>query len=134
MNSEANLYYFYFQTMLSRFATTSAIEKEEKIKGMHAINTLKSDKKAARTVRAYLCEQNKPAEFEQFPNTELNNMLSHMYFDLRKIDGDFYKCTSLVNFRHSLNRYLKSIHCQRQRLHRSKQELSSSACGAETEW
>ena len=94
--------------MLSRFATTSAKDKEEKLRNINAANTLKADKKCAKAVRQYLLQNKKPTNFETFSNQELNNILADLYLDLRKVDGTLYKCTSLVNFRHGLNRFLKS--------------------------
>jgi hypothetical protein len=46
-------------------------------------------------------------ELEDFDVVKLNEVLGHLYLDLRKTDGKHYKTTSLNCLRYSLNRYLK---------------------------
>ena len=50
----------------------------------------------------------KGIQFEYLDRNEINALLSHFYKDARTVKGEFYKVSSLENFRHSLNRYL---HC-----------------------
>jgi hypothetical protein len=46
-------------------------------------------------------------EFEEFDVVKLDEVLGHLYMDIRKTDGKQYKTTSLNCIRYSLNRYLK---------------------------
>ena len=51
----------------------------------------------------------KGIQFENLDRNELNSLLSRFYMDARTVKGEFYKVSSLENFRHSLNRYLQSL-------------------------
>ena len=70
-------------------------------------NTLKCNDKAARALKDYLAEQGEDdTKFEQFSNEKLNKVLSRFYVNARTVHGNYYKASSLINIRHSLNRYL----------------------------
>ena len=94
--------------MFSRFATTTSLEREQKLKDVHAKNTIKANYTVARTFRAFLKERGHNQDFENMTTASLNEHLSVLYFELRKTDGEMYKCSSLKNFRHGLNRYLQA--------------------------
>lgn len=63
---------------------------------MNAKETLKSNKKAARTLKAYLKEVGQDAVM-------LNVVFGHFYMNARKQDGEHYKATSFENTRQALN-------------------------------
>ncbi|KAH3866798.1 hypothetical protein DPMN_029921 [Dreissena polymorpha] len=46
--------------------------------------------------------------YEHLDVTELSSVMEQFLQDIRKIDGKFYKATSLDSLRHSLNRQLRS--------------------------
>ena len=88
-----------------RFAQTSEDEIQRKQLKINAENTIRANKKCA---REYLKENKQNSEFETFDRVRLNETLSHLYVDIRKLDGQRYKATSLESIRHGLNRYLRS--------------------------
>ena len=47
--------------------------------------------------------------FEEWSARELSDVLRLFYLDIRKVNGDKYKTSSLENFRHSLNRHIQSF-------------------------
>lgn len=72
-------------------------------------NTQRENEKAARKFRTYLQESGENPEFEEHEASSLNKLLQQFYFRSRKESGQFYKTSSLENFRHILHRYL-SLH------------------------
>jgi hypothetical protein len=70
---------------------------------------MKSNQKAARTLKAYLKEAHQEEKFEEFDVVKLNEVLGHCYLNARKQDGDHYKATSFENIRHALNRHLQCV-------------------------
>ena len=102
-----------------RFAHMSQEEIDRKRLQTTPVNTVKANLKAAKIFRDYLIEKGslshgEPAlqvgelTFENLPAEELNDLLKQFYFNARTVSGQKYKTSSLENFRHSLNRYLKS--------------------------
>jgi hypothetical protein len=72
------------------------------------ISTRKANAKSARALQAYLEEKGISTNFEDFQPAELAQHLSEYYFNARTVTGNLYKRSSLENFRHGLNRYLRS--------------------------
>ena len=90
-----------------RFGSTTIEEFNTRRKNVNAVNTQKANARAANTFRGYLIEKgNLKVDFENFSQSELNEVLRLFYLDIRKVDGGKYKTSSLENLRHSLNRYL----------------------------
>ena len=96
--------------MHSRFATTTQLEAENKLDNLNAKNTKRATKNAAKILQEYLIEKKLSGKFESLPDAELNDLLAQFYFDLRKIDGQKYKVSSLEGLRYGLNRHLQSAH------------------------
>lgn len=46
--------------------------------------------------------------FETFEAEKLNLILTHFYLNVRKVDGIFYKTSSLENLEFSFNCYIQS--------------------------
>ena len=90
-----------------RFASLDADEIEKKKLLINSKETVRSNQKAARLLKAYLGEINQDQNFEQFDAVRMNEVLSHFYMNARKQDGEFYKATTFENMRHAINRYLK---------------------------
>ena len=87
-----------------RFASLAADEIEKKKMLINAKETMKSNQKAARKLKAYLKEAGQDENFEEF-----DVVLGHFYMNARKQDGDHYKATSIANIRHALNRHLQGV-------------------------
>ncbi|XP_062603966.1 uncharacterized protein LOC134265768 [Saccostrea cucullata] len=94
--------------MAKRFASHTPSEIIEKRANVVPKNTIKGNQKSAKMLRDYLKEKKQALDFENFDAHQLNEVLSHFYLDLRKIDGELYKSSSLENTRYGLNRYLKA--------------------------
>ena len=97
-------------SVAKRFADTSQDEIEKKRLKLQSDNTLKSNKKAANILKAYLTENLTMDNFENCPPEELAIVLERFYMDLRK-HGTMYKTTSLESIRSGLEQILaKSSH------------------------
>jgi hypothetical protein len=94
---------------IKRFASLAADEIEKKKMLINAKETMKSNQKAARTLKAYLKEAHQEEKFEEFDVVKLNEVLGHCYLNARKQDGDHYKATSFENIRHTLSRHLQCV-------------------------
>ncbi|XP_056006703.1 uncharacterized protein LOC130050522 [Ostrea edulis] len=90
-----------------RFASLAADEIEKKKLLINSKETIRSNQKAARLLKAYLGELNQNQNFEEFDAVRLNEVLCHFYMNARKQDGEFYKATTFENMRHAINRYLR---------------------------
>ena len=115
---------------MSRFATTSDAELLRVIENGHAKNTRKANERAASLLKCYLKEKNMPVNFAHFSKKELNDVLAQFYINVRQVNGEKYKVSSLENLRHGLNNEPPSReglrHHTRCRISRSERELSSS--------
>ena len=118
---------------MSRFATTSDAELLRVIENGHAKNTRKANERAASLLKCYLKEKNMPVNFAHFSKKELNDVLAQFYINVRQVNGEKYKVSSLENLRHGLNRFFEEPpsreglrHHTRCRISRSERELSSS--------
>lgn len=92
----------------SRFAQTSAEERDKKRMQINSKKTLKANKGAAKIFKDYLQVQGESKNFEEFDNAKLDEMLGRFYMDLRREDGTYYKVNSMETIRHGISRYLKS--------------------------
>lgn len=108
-----------------RFLHLSKEEISQKKSSSTPKNTVKANLQAAKAFRAYLEETGEETCFESFSEEKLNSHLEGFWLSARKqkieaetpgsiqagTDGGklgFYKASTLENYRHSLNRYLKS--------------------------
>jgi hypothetical protein len=94
---------------IKRFASLAADEIEKKKMLINAKETMKSNQKAAHSLKAYLKEADQDEKFDEFDVDKLNEVLGHFYLNARKQDGDHYKATSFENIRHALNRHLQCV-------------------------
>jgi hypothetical protein len=76
---------------------------------INAKEIMKSNQKAAGTLKAYFKEAGQDENFEEFDVVTLNEVLGHFYMNARKQDGDHYKAISFENIRHALNRHLQCV-------------------------
>ena len=93
-----------------RFAAFSAADLELKRKNSVPASTKKANEKAGRVFNNYLTENAVDKQVHELDSGELASLLGKFYFEARTVNGDLYKCSSLENLRHSLNRYLKQFH------------------------
>ena len=94
---------------LGRFGQHSPEEFINRRLNVDASSTQKANRRAGNVLRQYLIEMaHENVDFENFSKTELNKILRSFYLDIRKVNGDKYKTSSLESFRHSLNRHIQS--------------------------
>ena len=95
---------------MKRFAEFTDAEIEEKRQKSVPMATTKANLKAKRILELYVSEKNlAPIDFGSITPSELDTVLSKFYLEARTVTGDHYKASSLMNFRHSLNRLLQSV-------------------------
>ena len=95
---------------MQRFGSATIDEIRQKRENISAKATKKSNAKAARALRDYLKFRGKPENFEAVSKDCLNEVLSHFYINVRKMDGGKCKVSSLENLRFGLNRHLQTDH------------------------
>ena len=96
--------------MAGRFGTTTTDEYASRRLNVNSKNTRKANSRSANTLRSYLLEKGYTrVNFEQWSARELSDVLRLFYLDIRKVNGEKYKTSSLENFRHSLNRHIQSV-------------------------
>ena len=96
------------QSKMRRFAHLSEKERNVKKKNVIPGNTQRANNKAAKALKAYLAEIGEDQAFEKLEETELDSLLSRYYLGARTTGGNLYKVSSIMNFKHSLKRYLQS--------------------------
>ena len=74
-------------------------------------NSEKANKQACKLLRQYILEANgsESADFENYEDDKLDDLLSDFFLRLRTKEGDLFKINTLHNIRYSLNRYLKEV-------------------------
>ena len=73
--------------------------------------------KAANSVQLFLAECGEATSFEEMTAQDLDKILKTFYFDAQTVTSSMYKASSMENFRHSLNRYLKQPPHNRHDIH-----------------
>ena len=81
---------------------------DKKRAGVIPKSTKKANESAARAFQSFLKEKGLTTAIEELEPEELAEHLGSFYFNARTVDGGLYKRSSLDNFRHSLNRYLRA--------------------------
>jgi 2-polyprenyl-3-methyl-5-hydroxy-6-metoxy-1,4-benzoquinol methylase len=66
---------------IKQFASLAADEIEKKKLLINAKETMKGNRKAARTLKAYLKEADQDEKFEEFDVVKLNEVLEHFYLN-----------------------------------------------------
>ena len=93
--------------MAARFGSTNSDDFNQRRLNVNSKNTRRANCRAANTLRSYLLEKGyKQVNFEEWPQREINDVLRMFYLDIRKVNGEKYKTSSLENFRHALRRHL----------------------------
>ena len=91
-----------------RFGCLSKQDIDKKRAGVIPKCTKKANESAARAFQSFLTEKGVNTKIEELEPEELAEHLGSYYFNARTVDGGLYKRSSLDNFRHSLNRYLRA--------------------------
>ena len=92
----------------ARFGCLSKEDIDKKRAGVIPKSTKKANESAARAFQSFLKENGLTTAIEELEPEELAEHLGSFYFNARTVDGGLYKRSSLDNFRHSLNRYLRA--------------------------
>ncbi|XP_072048836.1 uncharacterized protein [Amphiura filiformis] len=91
-----------------RFGTLNQSEINQKREEVIPTATRKANEKSARALQAYLTEKGINSKIHELEPVELATHLASYYFNARTVTGELYKRSSLDNFRHGINRYLRS--------------------------
>ncbi|XP_069138812.1 uncharacterized protein KIAA1958-like [Argopecten irradians] len=99
-----------------RFATVNEGELKRLIEEKDAKNTRRAMETAVKTFRSYLKEKDESEDFEKMSAADLDKLLARFFVEVRTINGEHYKKTSLFALRHGLNRFL-SMHSDMDIIH-----------------
>ena len=95
-----------FKPNLGRFAATSEEERNKILSDRHRKNTDRATKSNMKILSEYLLEKGYPPLLE-ICDEALPDLFEKFYTDLRKMDGDIYKITSLKCIRAGINHEMK---------------------------
>jgi hypothetical protein len=90
-----------------RFASISEAEMHEIMENIDAANTKNQTNTAVRPFREYLTSKHMTADFESLSKAKLDNVLSRYYVELRNKKGEMYKKSTLIAYRHGIQRHLE---------------------------
>ena len=82
-----------------RFGDANAEEIQQQRENIQGRSTQKANLKASRTLKAYLRSRGENDNFETLLNADLNEVLTHFYINVRRVNGEKYKTSSLENLR-----------------------------------
>lgn len=99
-------------------------EKREKLKPP---NTLKANKKADKLFKSWLTQRGIHSDYWDLTASELDDLLCKFYFEVRTIEGEYYKSASLGNLRYALNRNLAAKGYDYDIVHSAEFSKSTSA-------
>ncbi|XP_067658215.1 uncharacterized protein [Haliotis asinina] len=91
----------------TRFAELSDTEKTIILENVEAKNTKKATSTAIRVLREYLSQKGKTIEFENLTPEDLDAILSEFYLEARTEKGEKYKKSTLMAYRHGIQRYIE---------------------------
>ncbi|KAK3087634.1 hypothetical protein FSP39_008656 [Pinctada imbricata] len=95
-----------------QFATVTEEEIMEIYKSLEdteSANTKKLTRLSIRIFREYLNHKGLDPDFEKLEMEELDRILAMFYVELRNSKGEMYKKTTLISYRHGIQRYLQSF-------------------------
>ncbi|XP_033726677.1 uncharacterized protein LOC117316247 [Pecten maximus] len=93
--------------MADRFASLSVDEKDRIFNNADAANTKRVTTTAVRVFREYLTSKSLSAEFETYEISELDEALANFYLEMRNKNGELYKKSTLLSYRHGIQRHLE---------------------------
>ena len=90
-----------------RFATLNTEDLDKILTEKDSVRTKRSNEMAVRIFKTYLREKELPENFEEASASSLDDQLSRFYAEVRQVNGEKYKTTSLTAIRHGINRHLQ---------------------------
>jgi hypothetical protein len=78
------------------------------IENSTAKNTKRLTKLAVHALREYMESKGLSSDFESLPHTELDRLLGTFYVELRNQRGEMYKKTTMMSYRHGIQRHLQT--------------------------
>ena len=94
---------------MSRFGNINDAEKSSLLEDVNSKATKKSTTVAFNLFTTYLREKKISVDVNTISKAELNDILNSFYANVRKTDGAYYKKSSLISIRHSLQRKFKEL-------------------------
>lgn len=93
---------------VERFATLSEGEKQHIIDNHDAKNTKRATSTAVKCFKEYLNHKNVSDDFEDWNESQLDENIGSFYLEARSREGELYKKSTLISYRHGLQRHLES--------------------------
>lgn len=90
-----------------RFKSLSVEEKANLLDNIESDNTKRGTATAVKLFRSYLNEKNLDLDFENYSKTQLDDVLETFYMESRNKKGDMYKKSTLMAYRHGIQRHLE---------------------------
>ena len=90
-----------------RFASLNCDDLDKILTEKDSKNTKRSTDVAVKIFKTYLREKELPENFEEASASSLDDQLTRFYAEVRQVNGQKYKTTTLTAVRHGINRYLQ---------------------------
>lgn len=110
-----------------RFQFMSDEQHKKKREDLKNTNTLKADKKAAKTFQAWLTQRGIHSDYWDIQPEDLDQLLGKFYFEVRTVEGERYKISSLGDLRYGINRNLAKKDYPHDIVHSAEFAKSSAA-------
>lgn len=91
----------------ARFATVEGDDLNGILDNIDSANTKRTTMTSVKLFREYLSAKNFPTDFENFTQDDLDAKLASFYVEMRNKKGDMYKKSTLISYRHGLQRHLE---------------------------
>lgn len=78
------------------------------IENTTAKNTKKLTSLSIKAFREYLGSKGMPQDFENLPPSDIDRLLGRFYVELRNSKGESYKKTTMMSYRHGIQRHLQA--------------------------
>ena len=91
----------------ARFATVDEEKFKDLINNIEAKNTKRATNTSVRLFREYLTSKQESADFETFAKDKLDKLLASFFVEMRNKEGGMYKKSTLVAYRHGIQRHLE---------------------------
>lgn len=92
---------------MSRFPCVSEEDRRNILENVDSTNTKRSTQTSVKLLRSYLNAKEWDVQFESLPESELDELLAKFYIEARNEDGDMYKKSTLMSYRHGIQRHLQ---------------------------
>ena len=92
-----------------QFARLTEEDIESMKENVNAKATKKATAVAVKAFKEYLTSTGADPDFEIWTPSQLDSALGGFFVNLRNKDGEMYKKTTLMSYRHSLQRYINTV-------------------------